>query len=337
MDAAYAERLKVFREDALRALRSPAGEKRIDAKYLYDDARPEMFTKLTHLTSYYPTNADVRTLTHNMNDIVQSLPDKAVVCEIGGNSRGRTVPLVQACVDAGKMSVFFQIDICDPTQSTALDEIRTEVTMPAGFSLDLKGLCADTDSLDFGKVGLPKPDVAFIFGGTALNCKPKDIPARLRNWAGRFGNTLIFTAGIVVDDALFSNAYNEADAVHVEWSVGLLDRMNRELQGDFNLEPTETRADPRDLYKYWGYEVEIFAELPWRYLSMYLVSKVEQTVHVEGETFTFQKGERIHIADTCRIEPKNMPAVLATAGLVVKHAWVDPEGQSALYAISPKD
>ena len=326
-----------FQDDVLSGLRQENGNKKIATKYLYDDAKPEMFDRLTHIPAYYPTNADIRTLQYHINEIVGALPDRCIACEIGGNSRGKTIPLLQACINQGKVSSFIQIDICDPTQSTSVDEFNRELVLPKGTAIELKGICGDTDSLDFAILNLPKPDVAFVFGLTAFNCNPKDIPARLGDWAKRFGKKIFISAGTIVDDQTFLTAYNEPEAVHVEWFFGLLERINRELNGTFDLEKHAKCTDARDPYKYWAYEIELNKEKPWKFISMYLTSKQAQSVQIAGEIIEFKKGERIHVADTCRIDPRNLPDVLGPHGLVVEHAWVDPRGQSAIYSISKAD
>lgn len=322
-----------FMNDVLRGLKMGAGRKHIDVKYLYDSAKPDMFDRVTHVPSYYPTNADIRTLEHHFREIAQALPDRCVACEIGGNSRGRTIPLLQECIDTGKISTFCQIDICDSTQSTGLEELHRELVLPKGSSVALQGICADMDSLDFALLKLPKPDAAFIFGVTALNCAPNNVPKRLRNWVQRFGNKIIFSAGTIVDDHTFLNAYNEPEAVHVEWFLGLLDRMNRELGANFNLQTDEKSNNPLDPCIYWAYDIELHEQKPWKFISMNLQSKKSQTVQFAGQSIAFEEGERIHIADTCRIAPQDMPGILAPQGLVVEHTWVDPQGQSAIYCV----
>jgi len=74
-------------------------------------------------------------------------------------------------------------------------------------------------------------------------------------------------------------AYDDPHGVTASFSLNLLNRVNRELDGDFDTHRFAHRA----LYNANAGRIEI-----------YLESLSDQTVHILGQRFGFAKGERIH-------------------------------------------
>src|SRR5262249_56597447 len=80
-------------------------------------------------------------------------------------------------------------------------------------------------------------------------------------------------------------AYNDARGVTAAFNINLLARVNRELDGDFDL----TRFAHDAVYNESQARIE-----------MYLVSLARQTVRVLGRTFAFAQGQHTHTEDSLK-------------------------------------
>jgi uncharacterized SAM-dependent methyltransferase len=93
------------------------------------------------------------------------------------------------------------------------------------------------------------------------------------------GASLIIGVDLVKDPRLLHAAYNDAAGVTAKFNLNLLTRINRELNGDFELENFNHVAR----YNSARHRIE-----------MHVVSKIPQKVQVAGRVIEFRAGESIH-------------------------------------------
>jgi uncharacterized SAM-dependent methyltransferase len=83
------------------------------------------------------------------------------------------------------------------------------------------------------------------------------------------------------DTAILNSAYNDKAKTTQKFNLNLLSRINRELEGDFNIKSFEHHA---------------FYNPGEQRVEMHLVSKRDQEPHIKliEESFRFEQGESIH-------------------------------------------
>lgn len=67
----------------LHGLQQPEGKKSLPTILLYDQKGLQIFDRITYLEEYYPTNAEAEILKSRSHELVRSLPDDAVLVELG--------------------------------------------------------------------------------------------------------------------------------------------------------------------------------------------------------------------------------------------------------------
>src|SRR5690606_2627571 len=72
------------RSEILRGLTAP--QKRIDAKYLYDQRGSELFDRICSLPEYYPTRTELGLLRRYGDDIAELVGPRAAIIEFGAGS-----------------------------------------------------------------------------------------------------------------------------------------------------------------------------------------------------------------------------------------------------------
>src|SRR5262249_56713475 len=113
-------------------------------------------------------------------------------------------------------------------------------------------------------------------------------------------------------------AYNDARGVTAAFNLNLLARVNRELDGDFDL--THFAHDA------------VYNESQGR-IEMYLVSLTRQTVSVLGRTFAFAEGERIHTENSHKYTVREFQALAGASGWRPVRAWTDPDQLFSLHLL----
>jgi L-histidine N-alpha-methyltransferase len=144
--------------------------------------------------------------------------------------------------------------------------------------------------------------------------------AFLLNAAQLLGEDSAFLVGIDLKKSpdILIPAYDDAEGVSASFSLNLLTRINRELDGDFDITHFAHRA--------------IYNEDEGR-IEIYLESLTDQTVSVLGRDFTFAEGERIHTEFSHKYSLEGFRALAAAAGWRGVTAWTDPDGLFSLHLL----
>ena len=120
------------------------------------------------------------------------------------------------------------------------------------------------------------------------------------------------------DPAVLIPAYNDWLGVAAAFNLNLLARINRELDGDIDLDRFAHDA--------------VYDEDKGR-IEMHLVSLGRQTVRVLGRAFSFAKGERIHTENSYKYSIEEFQALARSAGWTPAHSWTDADRLFSLHLL----
>ncbi|MDP2057809.1 MAG: L-histidine N(alpha)-methyltransferase, partial [Thiobacillus sp.] len=145
--------------------------------------------------------------------------------------------------------------------------------------------------------------------GSSIGNFPPDaaatLLARFRRLAGTEGQLLI-GFDLKKDPQQLHRAYNDAAGVTAAFNLNLLERLNRELNADF---------DPSRFRHYAFYNPAAGR------IEMHLVSLAEQDVAVAGQNFHFALGETLHTEHSYKFRCDEFSAIAKTAGWPLKAEW----------------
>ena len=119
------------------------------------------------------------------------------------------------------------------------------------------------------------------------------------------------------DRKVLEAAYDDAAGVTSLFNLNLLSRINRELDGDFDLGAFRHRA--------------VYDEVAGR-IEIYLVSTRAQQVRIGrlGLEVTFAAGETIHTENSYKYSPEELSVVADAAGLIGEECYFDSERRFCL-------
>jgi dimethylhistidine N-methyltransferase len=121
---------------------------------------------------------------------------------------------------------------------------------------------------------------------------------------------LLIGFDLVKDRRVLESAYNDSQGVTARFNLNLLSRINRELQGEFDLELFAHRA------VYNGQR---------RRVEMYLASRCSQDVLIGDldSSYHFDKNERIHTENSHKFTLEAIDTISRQTGLTMVNRWLD--------------
>jgi L-histidine N-alpha-methyltransferase len=111
------------------------------------------------------------------------------------------------------------------------------------------------------------------------------------------------------DPGILAAAYNDRAGVTAEFNLNLLERINRELDGDLDLARFE--------------HVAFYNETEGR-IEIYIRSLANQEAWIAGTSILFAKGELIHTEYSYKYSIPEFRALAARAGFHPIRTWTDP-------------
>jgi L-histidine N-alpha-methyltransferase len=162
--------------------------------------------------------------------------------------------------------------------------------------------------------------VAYFPGSTIGNFDPDKADGLLRRIARFVGpdGGLLLGVDLRKDVAVLERAYDAA-GVTAAFNRNLLEPINRELDGNFDVESFRHRA---------------FYNAEKSRIEMHLVSEIAQRVRVGHETFPFRAGESIHTENSYKYDVGELVVRPETCGLHLNEGWTDARNYFAVLYLS---
>jgi len=308
------EQTSAFAREALQDLSQQP--KRLSPKFFYDAAGSELFEAITRLPEYYPTRTELSILKDRAGEIGSFVPEGAALVEFGAGSTTKVRLLLDRCA----VAAYVPVDISGEFVKGQADVLRRD--FPA---LAVHPVAADFTTafkLPDAIAGLPK--VGFFPGSTIGNFEPHEAGAFLRHAGRMLGHraTLIIGVDLVKEVSILHAAYNDAAGLTAKFNLNLLARINRELDGDFDLKAFDHRA----LYNSERHRIE-----------MHLVSKTRQQVRAAGRAFDFAAGETIHTENSYKYTLDHFTTLARGAGWTPVAVWTDSGKNFSVHALAFQD
>jgi dimethylhistidine N-methyltransferase len=291
-------------DDVLAGLALP--QKSIPPKYFYDEQGCRLFEEICELPEYYPTRTETAILRAHVADIAQFIGPDAELIEYGSGVQAKTRILIQAL----QTRLYVPIDIAMDTLRAASNELAGRFPW-----LNVVGICADyTRPLALPEfAGVPiRRKVVFFPGSTVGNFTPAEALEFLkqaRRTVGR-GGALLIGVDLKKDKVILDAAYADAKGVTARFNLNVLERINRELGADFQINRFRHKA---------------FYDPALGRVEMHLESAVAQIANVSSRRIHFAAGETILTEISCKYSIAEFQEMGKRAGFSPEKVWTDPE------------
>jgi uncharacterized SAM-dependent methyltransferase len=145
-----------------------------------------------------------------------------------------------------------------------------------------------------------------------------DVLRQARGMAGA-GGALIAGVDLKKSRKVLEAAGNDAQGLAARLNVALLERVNRELGGDFQAQRFRHVAVHDEVLGCTGF---------------YLESDYAQLVHVGGQRHDFAAGEVMLTGISSQYRAQEFEALVVEAGFNLQKTWTDPSRRVAVYLLS---
>ena len=307
MLATLDEQSLAFRDDVLAGLSSaiPA----VPARWLYDHRGSELFDAITRMPAYYPTRTEAALLHSIMPDVATRVPKGAAVVEFGAGSATKTPILLDAVAPAA----YVPVDISGEYLQTSAAELQQR--LPWLRVIPVVANFQQPFSPPSEIAGLPK--LGFFPGSTIGNFVPGSAVALLRHFRALLGvgSRLLIGMDRVKPVERLIAAYDDPEGVTASFNLNLLERINRELDGDI----------PINAFRHEARWNEMLSRI-----EMHLVATRDVDFTVSGQRFAFNKGEDIHTENSHKYGQRGARLLLLAGGWTTIAEWTDPSGDFAV-------
>lgn len=304
----YARALEnAFAQD-VRAGLGRSGQKTLPCDYLYDQIGSALFEAITFLPEYGLTRADARLIEQYASAVIERLPGKLLVAELGSGSGNKTYAILDR-LRARQAVTYYPIDISRGALTACaqcLGPLGTVIPLEASY---LEGLRAVEARRARGESLL----VLFL-GSTIGNFEPDsalNFLYRVRQCL-KPGDALLLGTDLVKPVEQLLVAYDDPAGVTAAFNLNLLARMNRELDADFDVRQFAHLA----CYRAQEQRIE-----------MHLRSRIAQTVQIRAADLTveFTPDETICTEASHKFRPEQISPLARAAGFRLVEQWIDCE------------
>ncbi|MEQ8280765.1 MAG: ergothioneine biosynthesis protein EgtB [Deltaproteobacteria bacterium] len=287
----------------------------------YDKRGSELFEQICTLDEYYVTRTERKILHDHAKDIAKQCRPDVTVIELGSGSSEKTRVLVEALLETRDKLTYIPVDV----SKAALFDAAERLTA-AYPQLELRAFAAQyQDGIERVAAEVEGQRLFVFLGGNLGNFEFTDAErflTRLRS-AMRPGDLLLLGLDLVKDAKRLQAAYDDAKGVTAAFNKNVLARINRELEGNFDLDKFDHRA-------VWNPQLER--------IEMHLVSRVEHVVDLVAldRHFDFREGETIHTESSHKFTPERIERMARRTGFDLAQQYIDDDRLFSLQVLAAR-
>ncbi len=253
--------------------------KRLPSKYFYDAVGDRLFQQIMHSEDYYLTRCELEIFITRLPEMTKLLIKDGSpfdLIELGPGDCYKSVHLMKALTKQGAAFNYIPIDI----SGAVLDLIQNTLpaTLPNMPIIPMNG--EYFHMLSDAKEHSPNRKVVLCLGSNIGNMAIEESHAFCSTLRENLnaGDLVIMGFDLVKNPNVIRRAYNDRAGITSLFNLNLLERINRELQGNFRLS---------DFEHYCSYEPETGS------CKSFLVCLNDRTVRIGNAEILFKKNEYI--------------------------------------------
>ncbi len=289
-----------FLADVLKGLKS--SPKYLHSKYFYNKKGDELFQKIMDSEDYYLTNCEMEILREQSEGIVEIVKkehESLDVVELGAGDATKSIHFLKAMQARASVDKYLPVDI-----SSNIIEMLEKSFSEKIPGLSMQGLNGDYLSMLKKVKDISENFKLVLFLGANIgNIAASDVGkfcSELRSCLNP-GDLVLIGFDLKKNPHIISAAYNDRDGYTKKFNLNLLDRINEELEGNF---------DVSKFQHYPMYDPSTGAS------KSFLISTEQQTATVCGEEIRFGKDEPIYMEISQKYAVAETDEIAVHAGFI---------------------
>jgi len=284
-----------FLQDVIEGLSNT--DKYLSSKYFYDEKGSLIFQEIMKMEEYYLPECEMEIIKEQSFQIANQIPfEEMDVIELGAGDGSKTVEFLEWAIKSGKKLTYFPLDI-----SAEILDINQNIVNQRLPDLQVNLLPGDYfHTIDRLRERTPPRLVMFM--GSNIGNFTGDTSVEFIRMINDFlnpGDFFLMGVDLKKNPQTISAAYNDRKGITKRFNLNLLERINRELGGDFDLQN----------FDHFG----TYDPLNGTAMS-FLVSLKKQEVIIPGHSFWFDPYEVIHTEVSQKYSLKDLDSLAEKTG-----------------------
>lgn len=299
--------MEKFLSDVLAGLNSKP--KYLQSKYFYDAAGDRLFQKIMQSDDYYLTNCEMEILENQKEEIAGNIcriSSRVDVVEFGPGDAVKSIHLIRELNTQQCIGKYFPIDISGNIIQLLEKKFSSEIP-----NLTLRGFEGEyfAQLWEVNQISSHRKLVIFL-GGNIGNYLPENMMkiCRQLNEGLAVGDLALIGFDLKKDPATILAAYNDHEGWTAKFNLNLLERINRELDADFDVAA----------FKHFSTYDPIAGAC-----KSYLISRREQDIHLSDNTIHFIKNEPIFMEVSQKYRPEEIATAARESGFEQLEVFTD--------------
>jgi len=306
-----------FLQDIVDGLSQP--RKTLPCKYFYDERGSALFDQICKTPEYYHTRTELAILDEVLPVVAGMIGPNADILEFGSGAGIKIRKLIDALTTPRS---YTPIDISEEillSSSVALQHSYPELEIHPIVAdylapIELPAMFSDV-------TGHQK--LVFFPGSTISNFDQVDAMHFLKHIRSLLsaGDALLIGVDLVKPIPLLLAAYNDSQGITAAFNKNILQRIKNRYQ---------TNIDTNQFLHHAGYNAAKHR------IEMHLVSKVAQSIDIEGQRFSFAAKESIHTENSYKYSIDSFRMMGLNAGFHATECFTDAQNLFSVHYLTAK-
>jgi L-histidine Nalpha-methyltransferase len=320
----------IIREDFAKEVKNGLGrkKKKLNPKFFYDKRGSELFEQICVQPEYYLTITEYKIIIENINALLHYYDNKDIcIIELGSGSSKKTKVLLNYFLKKQEGNLhYFPIDISQEMLYKSSLKLQSDLPQIINHPIAsdyFEGIATVTKFID-SQNNIPNKKLTLFLGSSLGNFEPKGAITFLSKLRENIKkeDSLLIGFDLQKKKNILEAAYNDGEGITAKFNLNILERINKELKGEFDLENFEHLA--------------YYNQVKNR-IEMHLLSKGKQKVKVNklNQLFDFEKGETIHTENSYKYTLKSIEQLANKSNLRVERNFLDKNEWFNLALLTP--
>ncbi|QDU62015.1 Histidine-specific methyltransferase EgtD [Planctomycetes bacterium Pan216] len=294
--------------------------KSISCVHLYDEIGSEIFEEISAMPEYYLPEAECEIFRERGRELASLFDHPVSMVDLGSGSSTKTRILIEAFQDVHGSVRYFPVDVSETMLTESSHDLLSDYD-----DLEVIGVAGDyDDGLRIAGEHDDRPRLVAFVGSTIGNFYPNDAISLMRRVRRLLGpkDLFLLTTDLRKERSTLEQAYDDPHGITARFNFNMVDRLNRELDANFDLDALEFRA-------------AFDEEAGW--IDMGLVSTRNQKVRLDvlDMEVELSEGEFIRTEISRKFTLPEIDQLARESGMKVVNQWFDSKNRLGVNILAP--
>ena len=297
-------------------------EKTLPSKYFYDKKGDALFVEIMHLDEYYLTRAELDIFKNQTQQIINALALKKgtyfELIELGAGDGLKTKELIKELTKQNYKFDYVPVDI----SQNALNKLEQTLTIETP-KVSIKKKQGDYFEILESLKENNSPKIILFLGSNIGNLSDEIASTFISKLSDTLNpnDKLFLGVDLIKSKEIVLPAYNDSRGITKAFNLNLLERINNELGGNFDINNFKHQPE--------------FTETEGICRS-YLVSSKKQNVYIQAlnKSFHFEKGEKILMEISRKYNSEIIDKIIKNSNFQIQENLKDNQNYFANYILN---